>query len=74
MLVTLLPAIATAILDPLFIFGLQLGLDGAAIVLVIARTVLLGVGFDPPVPLVSTSYWSPEAVSVTPARVLFLAR
>lgn len=44
MMVTLLPAITTAILDPLFIFGLQLGLDGAAIVLVIARTVLLGVG------------------------------
>jgi Na+-driven multidrug efflux pump len=40
----LLPAIVTAILDPLFIFGFKLGLDGAAIVVVIARTVLLGVG------------------------------
>lgn len=44
MLVTLLPAIVTAVLDPLFIFGLGLGLDGAAIVLVIARCVLVGVG------------------------------
>lgn len=44
MLVTLLPAVVTAVLDPLFIFGLGLGLDGAAIVLVIARCVLLGVG------------------------------
>ena len=45
MWVTLLPALVTAALDPLFIFGLGLGLDGAAIVLVIARVVLLGVGF-----------------------------
>ncbi len=44
MLVTLIPAIATAVLDPLFIFGFNLGLDGAAIVVVIARTVLVGVG------------------------------
>lgn len=44
MLVTLLPAMVTAVLDPLFIFGLGLGLDGAAIVMVIARFVLLGVG------------------------------
>jgi putative MATE family efflux protein len=44
MLVTLIPAVVTAVLDPLFIFGFGLGLDGAAIVLVIARVVLLGVG------------------------------
>ncbi len=44
MLVTLIPAIATAILDPLFIFGFGLGLDGAAIVVILARAVLLGVG------------------------------
>lgn len=44
MMVTLVPAIVTAVLDPLFIFGFGLGLDGAAIVLVIARCVLLGVG------------------------------
>lgn len=44
MLVTLLPAIATAVLDPLFIFTLGWGLDGAAAVMVIARVVLAGVG------------------------------
>jgi Na+-driven multidrug efflux pump len=44
MLVTLLPAVVIAALDPIFIFWLGLGLDGAAIVLVIARAVLLGVG------------------------------
>ena len=44
MLVTLLPAVVTAVLDPLFIFGFGLGLDGAAIVLVLARCVLVGVG------------------------------
>lgn len=44
MLVTLLPAVVTAVLDPLFIFVFGLGLDGAAIVLVLARFVLVGVG------------------------------
>jgi putative MATE family efflux protein len=44
MMVTLIPAIVTAILDPILIFGLDLGLQGAAIVVVIARTVLMGVG------------------------------
>lgn len=46
MMVTLVPAIVTAVLDPIFIFGLGLGLDGAAIVLVIARIVLLAVGLN----------------------------
>ena len=44
MMVTLLPAVVTAMLDPLFIFVFNLGLDGAAIVVVIARTVLFSVG------------------------------
>lgn len=44
MWVTLFPALVIAVLDPLFIFTLGLGLDGAAIVLVIARVVMLGVG------------------------------
>lgn len=44
MLVTLVPAVVTAVLDPLFIFGFGMGLDGAAAVLVIARVVLAGVG------------------------------
>ncbi|MDT8993060.1 MATE family efflux transporter [Curvibacter sp. APW13] len=44
MLVTLLPALATTLLDPLFIFVFDLGLTGAALVLLIARCVLAGVG------------------------------
>lgn len=44
MMVTLVPAIAIACLDPVFIFALNLGLDGAAIVVVLARVVLMAVG------------------------------
>jgi len=44
MMITLVPALVTATLDPLLIFGLGLGLDGAAVVTVIARCVLIGVG------------------------------
>ena len=42
MYVTLTAGAATALLDPLFIFVLNLGLDGAAIVSVISRFVFLG--------------------------------
>lgn len=44
MMITLIPAVVTAVLDPLFIFGLDLGLSGAALVVLIARCVLVGVG------------------------------
>ena len=44
MTVTLTAAIVTAILDPLLIFGLHLGLTGAAISNVIARIALAFVG------------------------------
>ena len=44
MYVTLGGGIAAAILDPIFIFGLDLGLDGAAISTVLSRFVMLGVG------------------------------
>lgn len=44
MYVTLGAAIAAAVLDPILIFGLQLGLDGAAISTVLSRLVLLGIG------------------------------
>lgn len=44
MYVTLAGGIAAAILDPIFIFGFGLGLDGAAISSVISRVILLGVG------------------------------
>ena len=45
MYVTLGGAIVTACLDPIFIFGLHLGIYGAAIVLVTSRFVLLGIGW-----------------------------
>ena len=44
MYVTLAGAVATALLDPIFIFGLHLGVQGAAIVGCISRLVLLAVG------------------------------
>ncbi len=44
MYVTLAGGFAAAILDPLLIFGLDLGLTGAAISTVLARFVLVGVG------------------------------
>ena len=44
MVVTLGAATTTALLDPLFIFGFHLGLDGAAVVSVISRCVLLTIG------------------------------
>ncbi|MDR3461213.1 MAG: MATE family efflux transporter [Beijerinckiaceae bacterium] len=45
MFVTLGGAIVTACLDPIFIFGLHLGLYGAGAVLVISRFVLMGIGW-----------------------------
>lgn len=44
MYVTLGAGIAAAILDPLLIFGLDLGLDGAAISTVLSRCVMLAIG------------------------------
>jgi putative MATE family efflux protein len=44
MYVTLAGAIVTAALDPLFIFALGLGVNGAAIVTVISRAVVVAVG------------------------------
>lgn len=44
MVVTLGAAAVTAVLDPLFIFYFGMGLDGAAVVSVISRSVLLAVG------------------------------
>jgi len=42
MYVTLAGAVATALLDPVFIFGLGLGVTGAAIVTLISRFVFGG--------------------------------
>jgi putative MATE family efflux protein len=44
MYVTLIAGAVTAVLDPIFIFVFKLGIDGAAIVTVISRCVLLGIG------------------------------
>ncbi|WP_338845496.1 MATE family efflux transporter [Massilia sp. W12] len=44
MYTTLSAALTTAILDPLFIFGLGMGLDGAALANILARCALLAVG------------------------------
>jgi putative MATE family efflux protein len=44
--VTLSGAIATATLDPLFIFGLGLGVTGAAVVTMIARSIAVAVGLN----------------------------
>ena len=44
MYVTLIAAIVTALLDPVFIFVFDLGIDGAAIVTILSRMVLLGIG------------------------------
>lgn len=44
MYVTLGGGVAAAVLDPLFIFGFGLGLDGAAIATVLSRFVLLAIG------------------------------
>lgn len=43
--VTLFAAIAAAMLDPLFIFGLHLGVTGAAVSTVLSRMVLLATGW-----------------------------
>jgi Na+-driven multidrug efflux pump len=45
MYVTLAGGLVTAACDPLLIFGLKLGVDGAAITSVVARLVLIAVGF-----------------------------
>ena len=44
MYVTLGAGLAAAVLDPVFIFGLHLGLDGAAISTVLVRFVMLAIG------------------------------
>ena len=44
--VTLFAAVATAVLDPILIFGLHLGLEGAAISTVLSRVVLFWFGYS----------------------------
>ena len=44
MFVTLGGGLATAVIDPLFIFGLKLGPDGAALAMVASRILMIGIG------------------------------
>jgi putative MATE family efflux protein len=44
MLITLIAGLTTAVLDPLFIFGFGLGLDGAAYSTILARIVMVSIG------------------------------
>jgi putative MATE family efflux protein len=44
MTVTLGAAIAVAIMDPIFIFGLHLGLEGAAVSTILSRLLMAGIG------------------------------
>lgn len=44
MYVTLIAGFATAILDPIFIFGFEMGINGAATATVISRFIMLGIG------------------------------
>jgi putative MATE family efflux protein len=46
MYVTLTAAVVTLFLDPLLIFGLGLGTDGAAIAIVVSRAIFVYVGFN----------------------------
>ncbi len=68
MYVTLLAGISLAALDPIFIFGLHLGLMGAAIATVISRFVLLGVGLYGAVHVHKMVRWPtlPTALADTP--------
>ena len=45
MMVTLMGGVATAFLDPLFIFGFKMGTDGAALATVISRLIFCWVGW-----------------------------
>lgn len=46
MLITLIAGLTTAVLDPLFIFGFGLGLDGAAYSTILARIVMVSIGLS----------------------------
>lgn len=63
MVVTLAAAFVTACLDPLFIFAFGLGLDGAAMVAVISRMVMVGLGLH--------GVWRVHHLLGRPERALF---
>lgn len=62
MYVTLGAGAATAILDPIFIFGFNLGIDGAAIATSLARVVMVVIGFHGILKVHGLFAWPPLAV------------
>jgi putative MATE family efflux protein len=72
MYVTLGAALATAVLDPLFIFVFSLGLDGAAYANVCARIVLVAIGLHG-VLKIHHLYARPESAALQQAWKVFLS-
>ncbi len=70
MYVTLAGALATAILDPIFIFGLGLGVKGAAIVTIFSRLVFVAVGLFGAVGKHDLVAWTRFSATLPDARVL----
>ncbi len=71
MYVTLGAGLATAVLDPLFIFGFGWGLDGAAIATFVARFVMLGVGLHGLIRVHGLFAWPTRAVLGQTMRPFF---
>jgi putative MATE family efflux protein len=71
MYVTLVAGAVTAALDPLFIFVFDLGLDGAAIVTVISRCVLLGIGLYGAIRIHNMVAWPSKETLRTASRPYF---
>jgi putative MATE family efflux protein len=72
MYVTLASGLAAAILDPILIFGLGLGLDGAAIATVLARLVMVAVGLHGAMVVHRLVAW-PDAARLLAAARPFLS-
>lgn len=71
MYVTLIAGAVTAMLDPLFIFVFKLGIDGAAIVTVISRCVLLGIGLYGAIRIHNMVAWPSKETLRTASRPYF---
>ena len=72
MFVTLGAGVATAVLDPLLIFGFGWGLDGAAIATFVARFVMVGIGLHGLLRVHGLFAW-PDAASLRQAIKPFFA-
>ena len=71
MFVTLGAGLATAVLDPLFIFGFGWGLDGAAVATFLARFVMLGIGLHGLIKVHGLFAWPNRAVLSQTIRPFF---